>query len=71
MYSKHFQGQQIYFQKVQPPPLKITYGGPLNSQSIFTRLVFSATTNLRKNFDIHFSMKRQAWRMSRLFRRLF
>ena len=25
----------------------------------------------KKNFDIHFSMKRQAWRMSRLLRRLF
>ena len=37
---------------------------------IYTSSVFCYDKH-KKNFDIHFSNKRQAWRMSRLLRRLF
>ena len=40
------------------------------SINIFASSVFCSNKH-KKNFDIHFSNKRQAWRMSRLLRRLF
>ena len=39
-------------------------------RNIYTPNVFSYDEH-KKNFDIHFSMKKHTWRMSRLLRRLF
>ena len=42
----------------------------LSESNIYTPSVFCYDEH-KKNFDIHFSMKKHTWRMSRLLRRLF